>query len=126
MNLQQQQTRRSVTLLSTVPEHDAENEPIPFEIASTSLLSSPQKNHLLRPYSNQENYAKTSEKSGYHEEQHYHQQQYPSSSPHQHVRRSGRRTSFIRRLSAAIPSLSADPIPFAAVSFIRHTYFLFF
>ncbi|EJW77923.1 hypothetical protein WUBG_11167 [Wuchereria bancrofti] len=68
------------------------------------LLSSsnPQENHLLHPLSN---YA--SRKIG---------RQEPSSFHYQQQQRIGHRPSFMRRLSAAIPSLSTDSIPFAAVS----------
>ncbi|VDO15028.1 unnamed protein product [Brugia timori] len=66
------------------------------------LSSNPQENHLLHPLSN---YA--SRKIG---------RQEPSSFHHQQQQRIGHRPSFMRRLSAAIPSLSTDSMPFAAVS----------
>ncbi|KAM3723153.1 Potassium voltage-gated channel [Dirofilaria immitis] len=89
-------------LLTPVPENDTENESVPVKIISslTPLSSNSRENHhLLHP-----NYA--SRKIG---------RQEPSSFHYQQQQRTGHRPSFIRRLSAAIPSFSTDSIPFAAV-----------
>ncbi|VIO92202.1 potassium voltage-gated channel subfamily H member 6, putative [Brugia malayi] len=97
MNLHQSE------LLTPVPESDTEGESASTRITSspTLLSSNPQENHLLHPLSN---YA--SRKIG---------RQEPSSFHHQQQQRIGHRPSFMRRLSAAIPSLSTDSMPFAAV-----------
>uniref|UniRef100_A0A915PWE9 Uncharacterized protein n=1 Tax=Setaria digitata TaxID=48799 RepID=A0A915PWE9_9BILA len=105
MNLLQQPK----LFLTSVPEIDAENESAAsLEIASsfTPLSSNPRENHLLHPLSNLENYA--SRKIGRQEQLSFHYQQQQL--------RTGHRQSFMRRLSAALPSLSTDSIPFAAVS----------
>ncbi|VDN89428.1 unnamed protein product [Brugia pahangi] len=108
MNLHQSE------LLTPVPESDTEGESASTRITSSPtmkinhihlvklLSSNPQENHLLHPLSN---YA--SRKIG---------RQEPSSFHHQQQQRIGHRPSFMRRLSAAIPSLSTDSMPFAAVS----------
>ncbi|EFO15532.2 hypothetical protein LOAG_12977 [Loa loa] len=67
------------------------------------LPSNPQENHLLHPLSN---YA--SRKIG--------RQELSSFRYQLQQRTGGQRSSFMRRLSAAIPSLSTDSMPFAAVS----------
>uniref|UniRef100_A0A0R3RIP6 PH domain-containing protein n=1 Tax=Elaeophora elaphi TaxID=1147741 RepID=A0A0R3RIP6_9BILA len=114
MNLHQPQP------LTPVPESDTDRESTSTVIISSAtserkgnwlkricinvskLLSNPRENHLLHPLSN---YA--SRKIGRQELSSFHYQQ------QQHI---GHRSSFIRRLSAAIPSLSTDSMPFAAVS----------
>ncbi|KAL4002642.1 Ion transport family protein [Acanthocheilonema viteae] len=91
-------------LLVSVPESDIKGELASTRITSTSTLlpSNPRENHLLHPLSNYAN-----RKIGRQESLSFHYQQQQRTGYH--------RPSFIRRLSAAIPSLSTDSMPFAAV-----------
>ncbi|CAG9530028.1 unnamed protein product [Cercopithifilaria johnstoni] len=96
-------------LLASVPKGDTKRESASTRITSLPtcihliklLPSNPLENHLLHPLSNY-----GSRKIGRQEPVSY----------HQHQRIGHRHPSFIRRLSAAIPSLSTDSMPLAAVS----------
>ncbi|OZC07895.1 cyclic nucleotide-binding domain protein [Onchocerca flexuosa] len=101
MNLHQHE------LLTPVPENETESESISIRITSspTPLSSDPQENHLFHSLSNY-----VIRKDGRHE---FYQQQQQQQQQPQH--RTGHHPSFIRRLSAAFPSLSTDSMSFAAV-----------